>query len=535
MEARNKSEGGPTPPPIPQKLPEQPQYADTPPPPDALRYARRKRKKKAEKAASRTAKAAPPPEVADEDEDEGNGEFNWNDKFQELIDGSPPWAISFVVHLLMLIILALIVIHRPAIETVLLVLDPSLATEGNLDDNDLQLESTELDIETPEISFDEMPVDDPLASLPEIDVQLTGLTPIANFEASSIGAALEGRNEGSKQQLLAKYGGTETTELSVAMALDWLARQQKRDGSWSLTGPYSDGAVLENRTAAIAMSLLAFQGAGMTPKVGKYKANVARGVDALVKLQDGKGNFYQGNETHQQLYAHAQAMIAICELYGMTKDPKYKEPAEKSIQYAIASQDAAGGWRYEPGRGSDLSVTGWFLMGLQSARMAGLNVPQEVLYKLSEYLDTVAADGGSRYRYRPGEAARRSMTAEGLLCRQYLGWEQNDPRLRKGVQVLVTQPINYSQTDVYYWYYATQVCHHQEGSAWTAWNAVMREEVPKAQVKNGQERGSWGPRTDQWGSLGGRLYTTCLSTYMLEVYYRHLPIYSYRKKPLSKP
>jgi hypothetical protein len=127
------------------------------------------------------------------------------------------------------------------------------------------------------------------------------------------------------------------------------------------------------------------------------------------------------------------------------------------------------------------------------------------------------------------------MTAEGLLCRQYLGWEQNDPRLRKGVQVLVTQPINYSQTDVYYWYYATQVCHHQEGSAWTAWNAVMREEVPKAQVKDGQERGSWGPRTDQWGSLGGRLYTTCLSTYMLEVYYRHLPIYSYRKKPLSKP
>ena len=72
----------------------------------------------------------------------------------------------------MLIILALIVVHRPAIKTVLLVLDPSLATEGNLDDSDLQLESTELDVETPEISFDEMPVDDPLASLPEIDVQL---------------------------------------------------------------------------------------------------------------------------------------------------------------------------------------------------------------------------------------------------------------------------------------------------------------------------------------------------------------------------
>jgi hypothetical protein len=25
--------------------------------------------------------------------------------------------------------------------------------------------------------------------------------------------------------------------------------------------------------------------------------------------------------------------------------------------------------------------------------------------------------------------------------------------------------------------------------------------------------------------MAGRLYTTCLSTYMLEVYYRHLPLY----------
>ena len=35
---------------------------------------------------------------------------------------------------------------------------------------------------------------------------------------------------------------------------------------------------------------------------------------------------------------------------------------------------------------------------------------------------------------------------------------------------------------------------------------------------------------DQWGQHGGRLYTTCLSIYMLEVYYRHLPIYNYGLK-----
>lgn len=124
------------------------------------------------------------------------------------------------------------------------------------------------------------------------------------------------------------------------------------------------------------------------------------------------------------------------------------------------------------------------------------------------------------------------MTAEGLLCRQYLGWEQDDPRLVRGVRTLVARRIDYrgGSPDVYYWYYATQVCHHQGGEAWERWNTAMRERVPQAQVKVGKEKGSWDPRRDAWGNLGGRLYTTCLSTYMLEVYYRHLPIYSYRKK-----
>jgi hypothetical protein len=30
---------------------------------------------------------------------------------------------------------------------------------------------------------------------------------------------------------------------------------------------------------------------------------------------------------------------------------------------------------------------------------------------------------------------------------------------------------------------------------------------------------------DRWGADGGRLYVTCLSLYVLEVYYRHLPLY----------
>jgi hypothetical protein len=117
------------------------------------------------------------------------------------------------------------------------------------------------------------------------------------------------------------------------------------------------------------------------------------------------------------------------------------------------------------------------------------------------------------------------MTAEALLCRQYLGWWQSDPRLKFGASLILANSIQPRAKNVYYWYYATQVLHHLEGPAWERWNKVLRVEVPKLQEKSGAEKGSWSPQGDQHGVTGGRLYETCLALYMLEVYYRHLPIY----------
>ena len=307
--------------------------------------------------------------------------------------------------------------------------------------------------------------------------------------------------------------------------LVWLAKQQRSDGFWSLLGPYPDGAGEENLAAATALALLAFQGHGTTPRSGTHHEVVKKGWDALLKLQSRDGNFAAGTTLHQQLYAQAQCTIAVCELYGMTRDSLYRSPAELALKYALKAQDpVGGGWRYTPGLDSDTSVTGWFVMALQTARMANLEVPQEALDKVSRFLDSVATPDG-KYAYTVGTFSTPAVTAEGLLCREYLGWKQNDQRLIDGVGALNSNRVNYSSADrdVYYWYYATQACHHMEGEIWEQWNAVMRQEVPSHQVQNGSQAGSWSPHGDKWGNTGGRLYVSCLSIYMLEVYYRHLP------------
>jgi hypothetical protein len=97
------------------------------------------------------------------------------------------------------------------------------------------------------------------------------------------------------------------------------------------------------------------------------------------------------------------------------------------------------------------------------------------------------------------------------------------------VNIILENPIDFTDPNSYYWYYATQTVHHMEGPQWKKWNDVMRQAIPSKQVAAGPEAGSWAPGEDRWAAIGGRLYQTCLCTYMLEVYYRHLPMYSTAK------
>ena len=47
------------------------------------------------------------------------------------------------------------------------------------------------------------------------------------------------------------------TEKAIESGLVFLQRHQSENGSWSMVGPYSDGGMSKNDTAATAMALLA--------------------------------------------------------------------------------------------------------------------------------------------------------------------------------------------------------------------------------------------------------------------------------------
>jgi hypothetical protein len=462
---------------------------------------------------------------------------------ERIIGGTPPWLVSLFIHAALIVILGLLAVevHRQVTEELTVAMAPDEDVS-----NETFAETLGNQLETPNTTPPDQPTNssDPgysLSSLPEVANPLSAPLKTADLmadadgpglfseiQAPSIGNMLKGRQEGQKKLLLDIYGGTMTTQHAVDLSLAWLSRQQGKDGLWSLKGPYPDGSSTENKVSATSMALLAFLGDGHTHlSPGPYRQTVARGIRALMKLQGSEGQIVPdgGSATHL-MYSHAQATIVLCELYAMSQDSEIREAAELAVKYCLETQSPKGGWRYYPHQDADTSVTGWFVMALQSARMAKLKVPSEDLIRIGQFLDSASSHEGSRYGYQPGRGETPPMTAEALLCRQYLGWRHDDKRLLAGVAYVGKHPVDWKKRNVYYWYYATQLMHHMGGKPWIQWNKVMRQVVPENQVHTGKQHGSWDPEEDQWGHIGGRLFTTCLSTYMLEVYYRHLPLYS---------
>ena len=347
-------------------------------------------------------------------------------------------------------------------------------------------------------------------------------------------------------------GGGGGTDEAVLAGLRWLASVQDPDGSWRFSSKkFSQSAAtrLEDANAATAMALIAFQGYGVTPDTRhplliEFALPVRKGWDWLLRQQHPDGGFYtpSANRNHR-FYTHGFCTIALCELLAMTDDETLREPAQRAVDYCVRHQSVRrGGWRYLPDRfseQSDVSVTGWIVLALKSGQAAGLTVPLETYNEVMKFLDSMMIDtpkGANQYKYREDEPEPRiAMTAEALFCRILLGWKRNDPQLTAGVRLILGTPPSFVEQyrrDVYYWFFATQTLYHYGGNEWQTWNSLMREQLIHHQERGGAESGSWNPNPnrpglvrDQWGAQYGRLYTTCMSLYILEVYYRHLRIF----------
>ncbi|HEX5442226.1 MAG TPA: hypothetical protein VFW87_00295 [Pirellulales bacterium] len=343
-----------------------------------------------------------------------------------------------------------------------------------------------------------------------------------------------------KAEIIASHGGSPDTEAAVKAALEWLAAHQDDDGRWDASqhgagnerrvGNENFGKVgTEADTGVTGLALLAFLGNGQTHLEGDYPETVERGLAFLIDVQKSDGSLGGQADRFAMMYCHGMAALALSEAFAMTQDERLREPVHKAIGYTLSAQsETAGGWRYQPGDPwCDTSQLGWQLMALKSAELGGLPIPEKSRQGMLRFLANVSSDGLAKYRPLPREPYTRSMTAEALVCRQFLGLSRNHPDSNRAGDFVLGELPGTGRANFYYWYYATLGMFQLQDKYWQRWKDALEPTLISRQRGDGELAGSWDP-DDIWGSHGGRVYTTALGALCLEVYYRYLPLYGSR-------
>jgi uncharacterized protein YfaP (DUF2135 family) len=303
--------------------------------------------------------------------------------------------------------------------------------------------------------------------------------------------------------------------------------------------------------AQTGLAILAFQAGGhFHDNQRKFSENVRRGLDWLVRQQQKDGSLYQphGGVRHRHfMYEHGIGAFALAEAnaVGVATRPgastPYRDATENALRYIQRTQHNDGGWRYTESKaeGGDVSVTGWQVLALKSGKEARLDVSAECVAGVERFLNSCRVGRTGRTGYTAShELISEATTGVGMLIDQLFLGRGDSEIVKNGAELLAKKADGFDKTagfdpallrllggreedDYYLLYNCTLAMFQHGGEPWKRWNDAVRNRLIARQLQGERcDRGSWTPDI-RWGNQGGRVYSTALAILTLEVYYRY--------------
>ena len=291
-------------------------------------------------------------------------------------------------------------------------------------------------------------------------------------------------------------------ETAIERAQDWLAKQQRPNGSWG------------NCNGRNGLACMALMCNGNTPGHNKHGARIAQGIDFIIGSQHENGYLTVGATGN--MYQHALATLALVEAYGMTHNPAIREAVIKGVDLILSAQNQTGGWHYNPtDQDADISVTVMQAMALRAAVEVGVHVPKESIDFAVAYVRRNFNESTGSFGYASVDPGNFNRAGAGVVCLQSCGYT-DDPRIAKAVKYMMAN-VKYDNTTggggIYPWYghyYCGVAMYHYGGEAWKTYYPKICDKVLQDWVK-------YGAYSD--------VLDTSWAILVLGVPYRYLPIY----------
>jgi hypothetical protein len=364
------------------------------------------------------------------------------------------------------------------------------------------------------------------------------------------------------QEAGAKLAGFESRELLTAdewqsldaatdRGLDWLARVQEADGSFTT---YDTG-----QPGVTALCLLAFLARGHVPGEGEYGSLLNRSLqyvfdclldDGMIAKHPPTGSVAMYRPAHTAAYNHAISGLLLCEVYGMSPrdlSPRMTQAIRAAIEQSLqlqhdpAKKNAAdiGGWRYaarSPSASStrdvdsDLSVTSWQLLFLRSAKNAGFNVSNDVIEEALQYVRRLYHPPSHTFNYAAGyrtpDWTTRAMTGAGILSLSAGG--QHNAEIAEQAAVWIFehdfQDYNHSLGDNDSYHYGVFYCTLGLFQMGEPYYSRFYPKTMRTLLANQGRQGNWMVDSEHSHATFGDRYTTALALIALSTPYQVLPI-----------
>jgi len=343
-------------------------------------------------------------------------------------------------------------------------------------------------------------------------------------------------------------------DLSIKRGLEYLISQQAADGSFPTRENGQPGVT--------SLCVMCFLANGYLPGEGKYGKELSKAVKYVCSLQTESGVIAfahpkEGAEISREFghyvgktvaYGHAIASLMLSEVYGMTggADDLIDETViQRCLDVSLQMHQwpkprdvDRGGWRYAQKQNdaeSDLSLTGWQIMFLRSAKNAGFEVPAEPIDEAVKYvLRCYRPDYGTfNYYIRDKEDRRsRGMAGAGILALAHAGMHNREEAISAGNWILkhgfeeYNDQLRFDQSgwfnDCYHYgvFYCSQGMYQLGGKYWKSFfpktSAVL--------IENQRLNGSW----DACNGLAekfGKCYSSSMSILALSAPNQLLPIF----------
>ena len=316
-------------------------------------------------------------------------------------------------------------------------------------------------------------------------------------------------------------------DAAVTKGLDYLAREQHRQGYWEANNG-------QFRVAMSALSGTAMLSEGSTTTRGKYAPNISRDVDYLTECSQPSGLIGDSNDYHYT-YGHGFSMLFLSQVLGEEEDAdrraRIKKVLEKAVKFSAEAQTSRGGWGYISAKdGSDFdegSTCITQVQGLRACRNSGIVVPKEIIEKAKKYIhDCMTPEGGIKYSFNSGgDGSRPPITAAAVAAMYNAGeyGESDDVKKmltyvhnniwpgKNGVGGQITDQFGHWH---YTHYYFAQVAYRDE-KEWEKYRTQISLELLRTQLASG----AWNDQQI------GHVFATAICTTILQLEKGYLPIY----------